>query len=139
MKEEVYMRKHLPVAITLLSLAVLPALALAADTSSSASEKSTKSTTLTGCLSGPNADGAYTLKTSSKEVEVGGTTELKSHVGHEVKLTGTWAKTGTEIGANEAASTSTEKHEHHFKVASIQHVAETCTTKDATTEKKSGY
>jgi hypothetical protein len=136
------MTRHLAIAVALLSLAMLPALALAADTSSSSSAAE-KSATLTGCLSGPDAGGAYTLKTGSKQVEVGGTTELKSHVGHEVKLTGTWAKTGSDIGETEPAGT-TDKHQKHFKVASIQHVAETCTPKDTTsestkTEKKSGY
>ena len=136
------MNKHLPLAIALLSLAILPALALAADTPSSGASSSAKSTTLTGCLSGPNPDGAYVLKTGSKQVEVGGTTELKSHVGHEVKLTGTWAKSASDIGEKEPAGT-TEKHEKHFKVASIQHVAETCTATDtkseSKSEKKSGY
>ena len=53
--------------------------------------------TLTGCLSGPNDEGAYLLKHGKKEVEVGGMDDLSKHVGHEVKLHGSWAKSGSEV------------------------------------------
>jgi hypothetical protein len=92
-------------------------------------------TTVTGCLSGPNSEGAFVLKPSKgRAFEVGGNDQLKSHVGHTVKLTGNWAKSGAEIGENEAAEKN-EKHEtsehrgvaeRHFKVADIQHVSDTC-------------
>jgi hypothetical protein len=105
-----------------------------------------KQSSISGCLSGPNQEGAYELKTKSHSVEVGGTDELKNHVGHEVKLTGSWAKSGTEIGENEAAEKheAAEKnegmekkeagekgeghggHERHFKVDKIDHVASSC-------------
>jgi hypothetical protein len=105
-----------------------------------------KQTSLSGCLSGPNEEGAYVLKTKSHSVEVGGADELKNHVGHEVKLTGSWAKSGTEIGESESAEKheAAEKHEgaetkqagekgeghggqeRHFKVAKIDHVAASC-------------
>lgn len=91
--------------------------------------------TVTGCLSGPNSEGAFVLKPSKgRAFEVGGNDQLKSHVGHTVKLTGNWAKSGAEIGENEAAEKN-EKHEasehrgvseRHFKVADIQHVSDTC-------------
>jgi hypothetical protein len=88
--------------------------------------------TLTGCLSGPNDEGVFVLKTKTSEVEVGGLADLKSHVGHEVKLTGTWAS-GADIGENEPSKTErdagapkTEKGEKHLKVATIQHVSNTC-------------
>lgn len=96
---------------------------------------SAKSTTVKGCLSGPNSEGAYVLKTAKGHAfEVGGNDQLKSHVGHEVKLTGTWVKSGSEIGENESAeknekSESAEHHgvaEHHFKVTDIQHISDTC-------------
>ena len=84
--------------------------------------------TLAGCLSGPNSEGAYVLKHGKKEVEVGGSDELSKHVGHMVKLHGTWAKSGAEIGEKaEAAGGTEEKGERHFKVTSIDHVADTCT------------
>ena len=97
-------------------------------------------TTVTGCLSGPNSEGAYVLKpTKGRAIEVGGSDQLKSHVGHTVKLTGTWAKSGSEIGENESAEKN-EKHEagehhgvaeRHFKVTDIQHMSETCSPSGA--------
>ena len=109
-----------------------------------AQESSTanKQTTVKGCLSGPNAEGAYILKTAKGHgVEVGGNEQLKAHVGHEVKLTGNWVKSGSEIGENESAeknekSESAEHHgaaERHFKVSDIQHVSDTCSATSSTT------
>ena len=93
-------------------------------------------TSVTGCLSGPNQEGAYVLKTAKGSgFEVGGNDELKNHVGHKVKLTGSWAKSGAEIGENESGEKNVEKHEtgehegvaeKHFKVSTIHHVADTC-------------
>ena len=105
-----------------------------------------KPASISGCLSGPNQEGAYMLKTKSHSVEVGGPDELKNHVGHEVKLTGSWAKSGTEIGENESAekheaaekNEGAEKkeagekgeahggHDRHFKVDKIDHIAASC-------------
>ena len=56
------------------------------------------SATLTGCLSGPNDEGVYELKSGKKEVEVGGLDDLSKHIGHKVRLHGAWAKNGAEIG-----------------------------------------
>jgi hypothetical protein len=90
-------------------------------------------TTLTGCLSGPNDEGAYVLQHGARKVEVGGNDDLSKHVGHTVKLHGMWAKSGSEIGEKEEASEKgeakegkEEKGERHFKVVSIDHVSETC-------------
>lgn len=99
-------------------------------------------TTITGCLSGPNSEGAYVLKHGKKEVEVGGSDELSKHVGHEVKLHGTWAKSGEAIGEKEGAEKG-EEHagkkgeagERHFKVSSIDHVSDTCPAAGASSEK----
>jgi hypothetical protein len=95
-------------------------------------------TTLTGCLSGPNDEGAYELKSGKREVEVGGLDDLSKHVGHQVRLHGSWAKSGSEIGekegkegsekkeAKEGKEEKEEKGERHFKVASIDHISDTC-------------
>jgi hypothetical protein len=93
--------------------------------------------TLTGCLSGPNDEGVYELKSGKRTVEVGGLEDLSKHVGHEVKLHGSWTKSGSEIGEkeNEAAEKKEgteskegkeEKGERHFKVSSIDHMSDTC-------------
>lgn len=103
-----------------------------------------KSGTLTGCLSGPNDQGAYVLKSAHGPVEVGGSDELKQHVGHQVKLSGTWASSGSQVGEreeeNEKSSAnakheeaeSAERHEkgeaseRHFKVSNVTMVSDTC-------------
>ena len=100
---------------------------------------------VTGCLSGPDAGGAYTLTNGryKKGLEVGGSDALKDHVGHEVTLMGTWAK-GTEIGENEKAESKTEKTEEavgmhkHFKVTDIKMISEKCPAAGATTSTKKG-
>jgi hypothetical protein len=87
--------------------------------------------TLTGCLSGPNDEGVYELKSGKKEVEVGGLDDLSKHVGHQVRLHGSWAKSGSDIGEKETSESKEkgeqgEKAERHFKVASIDHMSDTC-------------
>ena len=102
--------------------------------------------TLTGCLSGPNSEGAYELKRGPHTVEVGGLDNLSKHVGHEVKLHGSWAKSGSEIGEkeNEAAEKKEgkegkeEKGERHFKVSSIDHVSDTCKAAGSGAKTKKG-
>jgi len=120
------------IALVAAAFLVLVATSVVAQESSSTA---TKGTSVRGCLSGPNTEGAYVLKTAKGHAfEVGGNDQLKSHVGHEVKLTGTWAKSGSEIGENESAeknekSESAEHHgvaERHFKVSDIQHIADSC-------------
>jgi hypothetical protein len=87
------------------------------------------SATLTGCLSGPNDEGVYELKSGKKEVEVGGLDDLSKHVGHKVRLHGSWTKSGSDIGEKESSESKgkEEKGERHFKVASIDHISDTCT------------
>jgi hypothetical protein len=87
--------------------------------------------TLTGCLSGPNDEGVYELKSGKNEVAVGGLDDLSKHVGNKVRLHGTWAKSGSEIGEKESSENKgkeegEEKGERHFKVVSIDHLSDTC-------------
>jgi len=60
-----------------------------------ADKKAGKTTTLTGCIS--SADGTYKLTNGRhrKGVEVSSSQDLKPHVGHKVKLSGSWEKSGT--------------------------------------------
>jgi hypothetical protein len=82
--------------------------------------------TITGCLKGPNSEGVYelTTKQAAQAVEVGGDPDLAKHVGHTVKLTGDWAKTGAEIGEKQEGPE--EKEERHFKVTAVEHLAVGC-------------
>ena len=56
------------------------------------SQEATKSTTVTGCLAGPDADNLYTLTSMQHRtgVMVAGGEELKKGAGAKVKLTGRW-------------------------------------------------
>jgi len=126
------MKMSRAIALLIAAFLVLVATSVVAQESSSTAKKES---TVKGCLSGPNTEGAYILKTAKGHAfEVGGNDQLKSHVGHEVKLTGTWVKSGSEIGENESAeknekSESAEHHgvaERHFKVSDIQHIADSC-------------
>jgi hypothetical protein len=111
----------------------------------SAQSTGTAGTTITGCLSGPNAEGAYELKTDGRTVEVGRTDELKAHVGHQVALTGNWAKAGSKTGEAGGAAQPTESGagtlpekgestsgggkqagERHFTVTNVTMVSDTC-------------
>lgn len=93
-----------------------------------APKKGAGGATLTGCLSGPNDEGVYELKSGKKEVEVGGLDDLSKHVGHQVRLHGAWTKNGADIGEKESAESKEkeEKGERHFKVASIDHLKDSC-------------
>ena len=105
-----------------------------------AGEMSGKEHTVTGCLSGPNGEGLYTLTNGhyKKGLEVGGNDELKNHVGHEVKLTGTWASE-SDLGAKETKTetkeSKSEKKEKHMKVSKIDHISETCTSAKGASKK----
>ncbi len=102
-----------------------------------AMEQTAKETTLTGCLSGPNDQGIYTLTNDKhkKGVEVSSAEgiDLKPHVRHEVKLTGTWVKSGAAVGEKEKGQ---GKAERQFKATKMAHIAATCTTPGET---KSNY
>ena len=123
--------RYVPLGLVIL-LTLLTAITFVAQEKKSGNSQ----TSVTGCLSGPNEEGAYVLKTAKgRGFEVGGNDELKNHVGHKVKLTGNWAKSGAEIGENESAEKNVEKHEtaehqgvaeKHFKVSDIHHVSDTC-------------
>lgn len=119
---------------SVLCLLVVGSLAFADEAAKDKDKNAAADKTITGCLSGPNSEGVYVLKTAEKgSVEVGGDKQLKEHVGHEVKLTGDWTKSGSAIGENEAAekkeSSTKEKNERHFKVEKIEHVSDTCSMK----------
>ncbi len=129
-------------ALTVVCLLIAGTLAFADDAAKDKDKSASSDKTLTGCLSGPNAEGAYMLKTAKgQQVEVGGNDQLKSHVNHEVKLTGEYVKSGSAIGENESAEKKEsgaksemgekgkEKNERHFKVDKIDHVSDTCSTK----------
>jgi hypothetical protein len=133
------MRKLALCSVVLLFFAVSGVAQQASSSSKTKSSKTAGEHQVTGCLAGPNDEGVYTLTNGqyTKGLEVGGNDELKSHVGHKVKLTGTWAS-AADIGEKEAAAggKENEKAEKHLKVSSITHIADTCAAPTAKKGKK---
>jgi hypothetical protein len=94
-----------------------------------------KEVTLRGCVEQTGDE--YLLKTRRlKNVELETSEDLKPHVGHLVKVTGSWDR---EADKSEAAGMGHEEHgehheaaehkgmkEHHFKVSKLEMVADKC-------------
>ncbi|MBV9610007.1 MAG: hypothetical protein JO187_10660, partial [Acidobacteria bacterium] len=82
-----------------------------------------KSTSVTGCLNG--SAGNYTLTNGRYKNGVAVTAasgvDLAPHVGHQVRLTGTWEK-GSDSSA--AGGTSASKT---FNATAMKHISDTCT------------
>jgi hypothetical protein len=84
-----------------------------------------KATTLTGCLGG--SEGAYTLKRGKREIQVTSSEDLSKHVGHEVKLHGTWANAAAAAATDTAEKGAAKKGEaKHFEITSIDKIADIC-------------
>ena len=84
-------------------------------------------TTITGCLS--NHNGQYWLTDSTGKVYQlsSNAQKLKDHIGHQVEITGMpGIKT---VDTTVQGSESTAKEIPVFKVKSVSHVADACTTK----------
>jgi hypothetical protein len=88
----------------------------------------TAAESISGCLKGPNSEGVFDLTNTQEKqkIEVGGNPDLAAHVGHTVKLTGEWVKSGKDIGEKEEAGGKEEENERHFKVSGVEHVAAGC-------------
>lgn len=80
--------------------------------------------TLTGCLQG--SQGAYTLKHGSKEVPVTSSEDLSAHVGHQVKLHGSWASAGSSDSATPSSTGEKGSKDRTFNATSVDHVSDTC-------------
>lgn len=77
---------------------------------------------ITGCLSAGGPQGLYVLQHGAKKIDVGGNDELSKHVGHTVKLHGSWAK-ASDLGKMPKIEKGAKPHQY-FKVASIDHIAD---------------
>lgn len=102
--------------------------------------------TLTGCVAQEQGENEFMLRTGSKRnIELETSEDLKPHVGHTVKVTGTWdlaadkseAKGGADaMGHKDMEGKEGAEHkemgehkgmrEHHFKVSKLEMVSETC-------------
>ncbi len=105
-----------------------------------------KESQLTGCLAKDAAGTGFMLTNGryKKGVEVKSSEDLSAHVGHEVKLMGTWEKptAGSEGGAGAKGETM-----RTFNATSLKHIADTCSMaaggkkggKKGAAEKPSGF
>jgi hypothetical protein len=86
-----------------------------------------KGTALIGCLSGPDSDGNYMLRSMQYRtgVQVLGPDDLKKSVGDKVKLTGTWQPLSPEIPASKTA--------RRFQATQVEVVSKGCQAPSETT------
>jgi hypothetical protein len=84
-----------------------------------------KTSTLIGCLSGPNSEGNYTLRsmTYRRGVEVLGPDDLKADSGAKVELTGSWV----------AGEKANGRQSRVFRVTMARLLAAECTPPAETT------
>lgn len=103
---------------------------------SKAAEKAEgKESQLTGCLAKDASGNGFMLTNGrhKKGVEVKSSEDLTAHVGHEVKLMGTWEKPTS----GEAGGAGPKGHEMRtFNASKIDHVADTCPAGGAAKGKK---
>ncbi len=81
---------------------------------------------VTGCLA-KNAEGSGFILTNGrykKGVEVKSSEDMSAHVGHEVKLTGTWEK---PTAGGEGGAGAKGKEMRVFNATNLQHISDTCT------------
>ena len=83
-------------------------------------------TTIQGCLQYTNGHYRLTEDNGTSHQLQSEANKLKSHVGHEVQITG--KTTIRTVDTTVQGSESSAKEEKVFKVTSVKHVADTCTS-----------
>ena len=88
-----------------------------------------KTSSITGCIDGPDADGHYTLRSMQYRsgVEVLGPDDLGTAAGQKVKLTGEW------LAGTPSASEPAEKSKRRFQATSFDLMADKCPPPSETT------
>jgi len=104
------------------------------DTSAVSGDKVTKpagakSATLIGCLSGPDSNGRYTLRSMEHRtgLQVLGPDDLKRDSGSKVKLTGWW------IPGDQPVESTKEKETRKFQASEVEVLAQKCVPPSETT------
>lgn len=100
------------------------------------SKATNKESQLTGCLAKDAAGTGYMLTNGryKKGVEVKSSEDLSAHVGHEVKLMGTWEKPA----AGDAGAGAKGETMRTFNATSMKHISDTCKAAAAGKENKKG-
>jgi len=88
-----------------------------------------KSSTLIGCLSGPDSNGRYTLRSMEHRtgLQVLGPDDLKSDSGSKVKLTGWW------ILGDQPGESAKGKESRKFQASEVEVLAQKCVAPSETT------
>jgi hypothetical protein len=84
--------------------------------------------TLTGCITSGRTEDTYTLANNKtkKDVTLFGPDKIKSQIGHQVKVTGTWE--GEAAGSTGSSSAASDHR--MFKVEKIIMLSDTCSPSD---------
>jgi len=102
-----------------------------------------KPATVEGCLTGPNDQNVYVLANEDHCcILLEGEPDLSAHVGHKVKLTGEWVEgpeqirgreniAGKKVREGKKVEKEPEPEQRFFKVAKVEHLADTCTLPEA--------
>lgn len=103
----------------------LPLLASLAPAASAASPDDDE-TTLTGCLAAGDEPGEYVLtdEETDEEIDVEGPDSLAAHVGHRVKLTGSWVEDDDE--GDEEEEGYEEEDGSYFHATAVEHISDHC-------------
>src|SRR5208283_2415393 len=111
-----------------------PAASATQDNSADSEDKLTKpagakSATLIGCLSGPDSNGRYTLRSMEHRfgLQVLGPDNLKSDSGSKVKLTGWW------VSGDQPAESTKGKETRKFQASEVEVLAQKCMPPGETT------
>ena len=97
-------------------------------TTKKATRGAAKGNTITGCIE--KSDDTYMIKNGRYKngVKVTGSDDLAPHVGHTVKLTGTWASASAAAGSTgETKGGGAKMANREFNETKLDMVSETCT------------
>lgn len=110
----------------------------------------TKNRMLRGCIEASGDEFMLKTRGGRKQIELMSSEDLKPHVGHMVKVTGAWDRSADKkemagMGHDEKAEKGEKgemkhdemaehkgKMEHHFKVATMDMISETCKMEKST-------
>lgn len=111
--------------------------AAGSSSSSKAGEASAKEQQLSGCIAKDASGSKYVLTNARHKqgVELNSSEDLSAHVGHKVKLMGSWQKP-TEEAAGGAGAKGHQMRT--FNITSVKHVSDTCSAAAASKKSKSG-
>lgn len=84
--------------------------------------------TVTGCLAQGDEKNEYSIKDSSGKTYglLGTTVDMKSHLNHEVTITGTEVKENEKSEKKEKGNTGKAEESEHLRVAHLTMVSPTC-------------